>query len=327
MMGKSVQCVGFALLLCGICAAQNGNVGLPDSLVIARDTFWDFGPPFHYYDLIQIKTDPQGLAVDRVLVTPHGQACMQPATVEERATVLHKTMADFLQGKNPCAIPEKELHKELKRCKKCLVFSGVAVMVQARCGGTDRRIRIDILDRDIYDRRTQTPSNTSWTMNLLSQLNELLGPGSEEKPVFPVEPEERKKVPDTALVQAIADGKFDDLFGAQAGISQIVHEAEQAPPPPPSVSIEGVLPIAPISPRMPTYPPIAKAARVEGLVNVTFDLSPEGKMQNIVVIDGPKMLQQSVTEGLSAWSFPESAWGSSGRAAIRFRLNCSAGSK
>ena len=322
MRGKSVQCIGFILLLCGICAAQNGIVGSPDSLVIARDTFWDIGPPFNYYDLIQIKTDPQGLAVDQVLVTPHGQACMQPATVEERATVLHKTMADFLQGKNPCAIPEKELHKELKRCKKCLVFSGVAVMVQARCGGTDRRIRIDILDRDIYDRRTQTPSNTSWTMNLLSQLNQLLGPGSEVKPVFPVEPEERRRFPDTALVQAIADGGFDDLFGAQAGISQIVHEAEQSPPPPPSVSITEVLPISPISPKMPIYPPIAMAARIEGLVNVTFEIGSEGQMRSIAVIDGPKMLQQSVAEALAGWRFPESSWGSSGRAAIQFRMNC-----
>jgi len=294
---------------------------MPDSLVIARDTFWDFGPPFHYYDLIQVKNDAEGLVLDQVLVTPHGQACMQPATVEERVVILHKTMADLLQGRNPCAIPEKELRRELKRCKKCPVFSGVNVMMQVRCGGTDRQLRMDILDRDIYDRRTQTPSNTSWTMSLLSQLSDVLGPGSEEKPIFPVEPAERHKVPDTALVRAIGDGRCDGLFGPQAGISQIVHEAEQAPSLPPSVEIESVAPFAPIGPVLPIYPPIAKAARVEGVVNVTFDVSTQGNVEN-VAMDGPKMVALGVKDAVSGWKFPESAWGSSGRATIRFSLNC-----
>ncbi|MGA2051301.1 MAG: energy transducer TonB, partial [Terracidiphilus sp.] len=311
--------------LCGFCAAQSGNVGMPDSLVIARDTFWDFGPPFNYYDLIQIKNDSQGLAVDQVLVTPHGQACMQPATVEERTVILHKTMTDLLQGRNPCAIPEKELHREQKRCKKCLVFSGVNVMMQVACGGADRKLRMDILDRDIYDRRTQTPSNTSWTMSLFSELNGVLGTGSEEKPIFNVEPAQHHNVPDTALVRAIGDGKFDELFGPQAGVSQIVHEAGQAPPPPPSVEIESVAPIAPVSPQLPSYPPIAKLARVEGAVNVTFDITSVGKVRNLDVVDGPKVLVGAVSDSVSTWTFPESAWGSKAQAAIRFSLNCMAG--
>jgi TonB family protein len=326
MIQKSYQCAGILLLLCGICPAQSASVGMPDSLVIARDTFWDIGPPFNYYDLIQIKNDAPGLVLNQVLIRPHGDACTQPANVEERTVILHKPMAELLQGRNPCAIPEKELHRELKRCKKCLVFSGVDVTMQARCGGTDRILRMDILDRDIYDRRTQTPSNTSWTMNLLSQLNDVLGPGSEDKPIFQTEPAEHHKVPDTVLVRAIGEGKFDELFGPQAGVSKVVQEAGQAPPPPPSVEIESIAPIGPISPKMPVYPPIAKAARVEGLVNVTFEISSNGKTQNIVVVDGPKMLQLAVVEGLSDWSFPQSAWGSSGRAAIRFRRNCTAGS-
>jgi hypothetical protein len=327
MIRKSFQCTVFVLLLCGMSEAQSGIVGMPDSIVIARNTFWDFGPPFDYYDLIQIKNDTEGLALDQVLVTPSGGSCIQPAIVEERAVILHKTMVDLLQGRNPCAIPEKELRRELKRCKKCLSNSGVNVTMQVGCGGTDRKLRMDILDRDIYDRRTQTPSNTSWTMSLLSQLADVLGPGSEDKPIFNVGPAEHHEVPDTALVRAIGDGRFDDLFGSQAGVSKIVHEAGQTPPPPPSVEIESVVPIAPISPALPTYPPIAREVRIDGLVSVTFDISPEGKVVKLAVVDGPRMLQTSVIDGLSGWNFPQSAWGSSGRAAIRFRLNCMSGTK
>lgn len=324
MMRKNIQSAGLLFLLCGACVAQSGNVVLPDSLVIARDTFWDFGPPFSYYDLIQIKNDAQGLALDQVLVTPHGASCIEPATVEEKSVVLHKSMVDLLQGRNPCAIPEKDLHRELKRCRKCLVFSGVNVTMQASCGGKDRTIRMDILDRDIYDRRTQTPANTSWTMGLLSQLNDALGPGSEERPIFNLKPEERHEVPDAELVRAIGEGKFDELFGAQAGVSQIVHEAGEAPAAGPSVALESVAPVAPISPKLPDYPPIAKVVNVGGVVNVTFDIASDGKVQNLVVVDGPKMLERAVTDSVSSWTFPESAWGSKTRAAIRFSLNCMA---
>ncbi len=173
---------------CGISAAQSRSVAIPDSIVIARDTFWDMGPPNDDYDLIQITKTSDGLALDQVLVTPHGQACLQPATVEERSVVLHKTMSELLEGRNPCAIPEKDLHREIKRCKKCLVFSGVNITMQATCSGQDRQLQMNILDRDIYDRRTPTPTNTSWSMRVLSTLNDSLGQGSEAKPIFSDEP-------------------------------------------------------------------------------------------------------------------------------------------
>lgn len=325
MIRKTFQSAGIALLLCGACAAQRGNVSMPDSLVIARDTFWDFGPPFDYYDLIQVTKTVDGLAVDQVRVTPHGQACWQPATVEERSVILHKTMSDLLEGRNPCTIPEKDLHREKRRCKKCLASSGMHVAMQASCGGTDRQMSMDVLDRDIYDRRRQTPENTSWSMRLLSELNGVLGPGSEDKPIFQTAPVETHPVLNTALVSAIRDGRYDELFGKESGVSAIVHEADQPVPLPPSVAIEGVTPIAPIAPKIPIYPPIAKAARVEGLVNLTFDISRDGKVGNVVVVDGPKMVQAGIVDAVSGWSFPESAWGSSGHAAIRFSLNCKSG--
>jgi TonB family protein len=184
---------------------------------------------------------------------------------------------------------------------------------------------MDILDRDIYDRRTPTPENTSWSMRVLSELNESLGPGSEDTPMFQVAPPVPQLVPNTPLVSAIRDGRYDDLFGKESGISKIVQEADQPPPRPPTVTIESVTPIAPISSKVPIYPPIAKAARVEGLLNLTFDIDREGKVGNVVVVDGPKMFQISAVNAISGWSFPESAWGSGGRAAIRFSLNCKSG--
>jgi TonB family protein len=325
MMRTSFQNIVLLLLGCGLCTAQNATVGMPDSLVIARHTFFDFGPPFNYYELIRVMRHVDGLSVERALMTPPGQACLQPATVESKAVILHNTMADLLTNKNPCAIPEKELHRELKRCKKCLTFSGVIITLQVNCGGKDRQLRMDILDKDLFDSRPQTPENTSWTMSLLGELDKALGPGAMDKPMFSLGSTEQSRVPDTELVRAIRNGQFDELFDKDHTVSNVVLEADKPPPPPPSVEIESVTPFAPISPKLPIYPRIAKAARVEGLVTITFDVSADGKVENIVLVNGPKMVELGVKDAVTGWSFPQSAWGKSGQAAIRFALNCKAG--
>ncbi len=326
MNPKLTFVVAIIIGACGTSAAQSNSATLPESLVIARDTFWDVGPPFDYYDLTQITEISDGLALDQVLVTPHGQACLQPATIEERSVVLHETMSELLEGRNPCAIPEKDLHREIKRCKKCLVFSGVNLTMEATCSGKDRQLQMNILDRDIYDSRTPTPTNTSWSMRVLSTLNNSLGPGSETKPMFQMSPAAPRPVPNTPLVNAIRDGRYDDLFGKDSGISKIVDEASQAPPPPPSVAIESVTPSPPISPDLPKYPPIARVAHVEGLIRATFDVSVDGRVQNIAFVSEPriKLLELGVSDALSKWSFPEVAWGKTGAVAVRFSLNCKA---
>lgn len=325
MIRKSIQVAGIFLIVCGFCSAQSAKVGIPDSLVIARHSFIDVGPPFDFYELIHVRSDGEGLSVERVLVTPPGQACWNPATVESETVQIHETMADLLAGRNPCAIPEKELHRELKRCKKCLTFSGVNVTMQVSCKGQDRQLRMDILDRDMIDSAPNTPANTSWTMAFLSELDKALGPGAMDKPMFSLANAERPRVPDTELVRAIRDGQFDELFDKEHTVSKVAFDADKPLPPPPSVEIENIRPFAPISPRLPIYPPIAKAARVEGLVTVTFDVNANGKVQNVVVVSGPKMVELGVKDAVAGWNFPQSAWGKSGQAAIRFNLNCKAG--
>ncbi len=327
MVRSSLEYALIALLVSAACVAQTSAAGSPESVVIGRHSFIDVGPPFDFYEVIRVKSVADSLAVERVLVTPLGPTCGPLATVEVGRGTLRGTMTELLGGKNPCAIPEKDLHRELKRCKHCMPsFSGVNVTMQVSCGGKLRQLRMDILDKDLFDPTPHTPENTSWTMGMLSRLDNVLGPGVWDKPIFAVGDANAQPGPDTVLVQEIRAGVYDALFGTEQLLSKIALDAEKASPPPPTVSIESVTPADPISPKMPNYPPIAKAARVEGVVNVTFDISQDGMIKNIVVADGPKMLQQSVTEGLSRWNFPQSAWGSNGHAAIRFRRNCTAGS-
>ena len=132
------------------------------------------------------------------------------------------------------------------------------------------------------------------------------------------------EVPNTPLVNAILDGRYDDLFGKDSGLSRIVIEAEQPPPPPPSVQVVSILPFLPVSTELPVYPPIAIAARVEGIVRARFDVTTDGKTKNIAFDDetNTRMLQEAVRDAISKWSFPQPAWGQNGKAAIEFNLNC-----
>jgi TonB family protein len=324
MTPKGALCIGITLLVCGLSRAQDDHSKFPKSFVIASDSFIDVGPPFDYYELIRVAAKGNALQVEKVSLTPPGDVCFQPARVESESVVLHESMGILLGGKSPCAISERELHRELKRRKNRPVFSGVNVTMLATCGGKQRTLRMDILDRDMFDPAPHTPENTSWTMALLKKVDDNFGPGPFDRPMFPIDGTQHSRVPDTPLVRALRDGKYDALFGKNHEVSTVVHEADLPIPPPPSVAIESVTPYAPLSPTMPIYPPIAKVAHVQGLVKVTFAVGTGGAIQDLEFVDAPriKMLEMGVRDAISKWRFPKAVWGQKEQAVIRFSLNC-----
>jgi len=323
-MRINVVSIAAVLLSTSYSFAQTKTIEFPRKVVIAQHSFIDVGPPNDFYELIQLIPKDGGVSVERVLITPEGQQCLQPATVETRVVSMAKTLPELLQGKNPCALSDKELHRELKRCKKCMAFSGMNVTMQASCGTKEREFRMDILDRDMFDASAGTPEHTSWTMKVLSEIDEVSGPGGMDKPIFPVG-EEKPSVPvrETDTVRALSEGKYDRLFGLNTLVSQVVAEAEEPLPPPPTVALISTSPFVPVTSQLPKiYPPIARATRIEGIVTVRFDIDLFGKTSNIAATDGPKMLQGSAIDAVKEWTFPENAFGHSGDAKLEYRLNC-----
>jgi TonB family protein len=53
----------------------------------------------------------------------------------------------------------------------------------------------------------------------------------------------------------------------------------------------------------PTYPPIAKAARVQGTVALEIRIGETGTIESIKVISGPAMLQQAAVDCMKQWTF------------------------
>jgi protein TonB len=53
----------------------------------------------------------------------------------------------------------------------------------------------------------------------------------------------------------------------------------------------------------PVYPPIAKAARVQGTVVLQATISKTGSIENLHVVNGPTMLQQAAQDAVRQWRY------------------------
>ena len=202
-----------AVLLSGTLAFSKDQktLALPDQFEIGRHTFLDFGPPFDYYELFLVRPMGNAASIEKIMLAPAGNACMQPAKIEIASAVAKESVASLLSS-NPCAIPERALRRELKRRKKYLVFSGANIAMQVQCGSDTRIIRSDVLDREWFDTNPGTPKHTSQTMELLAKLDQASGPSPLDKPVFPVSETPKTDTPSSPMLDDIAAGKYDSLF-------------------------------------------------------------------------------------------------------------------
>jgi TonB family protein len=53
----------------------------------------------------------------------------------------------------------------------------------------------------------------------------------------------------------------------------------------------------------PVYPPLAKAARVQGTVSLAATIGTDGRVQNLQLISGPPLLVQAATDSVRQWVY------------------------
>jgi hypothetical protein len=297
-----------------------------EEFVIGRHTFFDFGPPNDYYEILIVSSSTNGSSVERITLTPAVDACWLPAKVEVTSASITSSPGELLGTPDPCAIPEKELRRELKRCKHCLVFSGANIAMQVQCGSQTRILRSDILDKDMFDPNPNTPKHTSWTMQLLARLDQALGPGVMEKPIFPAAEEPKvstEEEPSDALRQ-LNSGKYDALFKDAPDKPSDLYRAAQIHPAVPSVRLQSSAPFQPTTPSLPQYPAIARVAHVEGSVSFMIEVDGNGGVGDIAFEGGPPLLRGAVKKAVSDWRFSKEAFNEQVHATIDFALNCPA---
>ena len=307
--------------------ARKPQPPLPEQFVIGRRTFFDIGPPFEFYEIFSVhRTANNGTSVERILVTPPGDVCTQPASVEVAVAATAGSVGDLLGGMNPCTIPEKDLRRELKRCKKCLIFSGADVAMQVGCGGEVRRIRMDILDRDMFDPYPATPERTSWTMTLLGRLDKLLGSAVMDRPAFSLSEISPPGRPEpSSLLKDLENGKFDGLFDRGSYRPSELFRQAQIPLAKPTVEVTSISPFQPKLYEAPPYSPLARAAHVEGQVTLTLMVKSDGHVASTSFLSGNPILRSAVAAGIAKWTFPMEAAGQEVHVAIDFKMNCQSG--
>lgn len=314
------------LLMCAVAMPhdQRHAPTMPDRFAIGRDTFFDVGPPFDYYELLLVTPAGNDSVVERVILTPPGNACTVPAKVELARATMHQSVGSLFGTTNPCTISEEELKRELRRGKKQLVFSGAKVAMQVQCGTESRVIRSDILDRDMFDPHPNTPRHTSWTMQLLARLDQALGPGVMQKPMFPMpgNPERPAAYFGSAILGGLDSGRYDVLFDLPPGKLSEIYRAANTPIPPPTVRLLNSVPFQPVTPVVPGYPAIARAAHIEGTITFKADIDSDGNTTNLVFGGGSPFLRHAVEQTVRGGKFPPAAFHQQIEATIEFALNC-----
>jgi protein TonB len=95
------------------------------------------------------------------------------------------------------------------------------------------------------------------------------------------------------------DGVFGAIGGPGAVVPPPVPPTPSAQPPRVSRMMEGNL----IYRVQPQYPPLARQARVQGIVVLRAMISREGKIENVQVISGHPMLVQSAMNAVLQWRY------------------------
>jgi hypothetical protein len=316
------------LVFCGSVHAQKTRPveTMPTGFELGRETFFDFGPPFNYYEVFIVRDALGAASVERITLSPAADRCTLSPKLEVTRGSLNQSVGSLL-NQNPCAIPDSALHRELKRRKKGLVFSGANVTMRVQCGSEQRFIKSAILDRDMFDPRANTPEHTLWTMRLLARLDDGLGSGVMEKPMFPLLSPDEQQVSAEQLgsvtAQQIAAGSYDLLFDhAPEKLSDLYGAARNPPAFVPVIALQSSFPLWPELFVPPVYPSLAKMTRVRAPITFTVDVNEEGIPSNLVFVHGHRLLEGAVRVAVAQWRFPKNMIGLQVTGTIMFSFKC-----
>jgi TonB family protein len=296
----------------------------PNQFEIGRDEIFKGGPPQDFYDLYVVRSTPGGASIQRVSLTPAADKCTMPATVETASATLNESISALLGNGNPCAIPEKEVIREQKPCKKCSVTTGTVIEMQVECGAQTRLIRSDVLDKYMFCPASKKSDEALSTENLLQRLDQALAPKVPPPPATPNPGTEPLNSidPTSPIFQDLAAGEYDPLFASAPDKPSEIFRAAQNTSHPLNVKLVRSTPLAPEGFIPPEYPDAAKLARIEGTVTFSIEIDPAGRATNLILDTGPQKLQETIKDAIKSWRFPKSAANQIVETAIQFTITC-----
>jgi protein TonB len=134
--------------------------------------------------------------------------------------------------------------------------------------------------------------------------NELTAPSKIPKKILQVK-ESAAPPPTTGVagMEGMAGGSAGGVMGGiLGGVGNAAPVVKAAPPKKLTIS-SGVMAGNLLQKTMPQYPAIAKAARIQGTVVLQATISKSGTIENLRVVSGPPMLQQSALDAVRSWRY------------------------
>ena len=257
-------------------------------------------------------------------MTPDPHMCSRSATVSVVQKKMKIRYEELLSVINPCELSVKQAKKESKRKEHVHGFAGEHSKVQFRCGSETRVLDVNVQESDIFDTRWKTPTLTAWFMKMVETLDKQTGSSMWDEPIFKLDAAEKPKhetQTEPEILKEVAAGKYDKLFDGP-DLPSVMYRDAQVKIVEPTIQLVSSMPIMPNEITLPTYPPIAKAARVEGVVVVDFKIGEECKPMNLQVKSGPKMLEQTSKEAISKWKYCPAKKDQEVEVTFDFKLNC-----
>ncbi len=105
----------------------------------------------------------------------------------------------------------------------------------------------------------------------------------------------------------VVGGSLGGVIGAPppAPVAQTQPQPAQAPPPVPSqikvgVDVEAARLLHEVTPQ---YPPLAKSARIGGVVHLSATIAPDGTVKDLRVLGGHPLLIQAAVDAVKQWTY------------------------
>jgi protein TonB len=102
----------------------------------------------------------------------------------------------------------------------------------------------------------------------------------------------------------VGGGGIQTPFGPIADQRTNTAVTESNGPPFPDDSVPFVPNLQPVSTVDPAYPPLARQARIQGVVVMRVVINTEGKIENIRIVTGHPLLIQAAIDAVKKWVYP-----------------------
>ncbi len=296
--------------------AQAAHHAAPSQFYVVSVFFTDFGQPF-YYRLIEVRPKDAGSIVRYVRVAPASAFCPRVVVQGVEARV-SKSPAELTSDYNPCLVEPKTLRRATgEYSRKVGVFETISFGVVAECGSSTISLGLPIAERVDLARLQKAHPEMARLWHLASEIAKAaFGP----KDVF----HDRTGTEDLELQRAgqrfvpeLASGRYD------AGLAAAVRgntgkwesptfrdlladyrgpvRAEEADPLPQLLNAQAYEFTHFVTP---AYSRLAKAARIQGRVDLQLTVEPStGQVLAVQGTSGHPLLTPGAVRAAQQWRF------------------------